>query len=122
MINRKFAEEWCYNLKKYWYEKDIDNACKMFQKAKFYQETPFITPFENFDEIVEEWQHVKNENIKKIEIDIIAIDGNAVIANWYLEQNNEVYDGIYQIKFNDKNECIYFKSWEMSKKVGEENE
>lgn len=45
-----------------------------------------------------------------------------MIVNWYLEQNNDVYDGIYQIVFNDKNECIYFKSWEMLKKEDESNE
>ena len=32
-----------------------------------------------------------------------------------------VYDGIYQIMFNDKNECIYFKSWEMLKQEVENN-
>ena len=42
-----------------------------------------------------------------------------MIANWYLEQNNDVYDGIYQIMFNDENECIYFKSWEMFTKEDE---
>ena len=68
---------------------------------------------ESFEEIKEEWYHVKNEEIHNIEINVLAIDGNTVIANWYLEQNNDVYDGIYQIMFNDKNECIYFKSWEM---------
>ena len=25
------------------------------------------------------------------------------------------YDGIYEIKFNELNECVYFKSWEMVK-------
>ena len=74
------------------------------------------------EEIKEEWNHVKNEEIHKIEIKILAIDENTVIANWYLEQNNDVYDGIYQIMFNNKNECIYFKSWEMLKKEDESNE
>lgn len=46
---------------------------------------------------------------------ILAIDGQTIIVNWYLEQNEEIYDGIYQIKFNDKKECVYFKSWEMAK-------
>mgnify|MGYP004511370001 CR=1 FL=1 len=57
-----------------------------------------------------------------VEINVLAIDGTTVIANWYIEQNNDVYDVIYQIMFNDKNECIYFKSWEMLKKEVENNE
>ena len=122
MIKREFAENWIYKLKKYWLEKNIDKACSLFNNTEFYQETPFMKPFLTIEEIKEEWQHVKNEQIHKIEIKILAIDGNTVIVNWYLEQNNDVYDGIYQIVFNDKNECIYFKSWEMLKKEDESNE
>ncbi len=122
MIKREFAENWICKLKKYWLEKNIDKACSLFTNTKFYQETPFMKPFLTIEEIKEEWQHVKNEQIHKIEIKILAIDGNTVIVNWYLEQNNDVYDGIYQIVFNDKNECIYFKSWEMLKEEDESNE
>ena len=58
------------------------------------------------------------ENIKDIKIDLLAIDNNIVIAHWYLEQNDDIFDGIYEIKFNKKLECIYFKSWEMTRKKG----
>ena len=61
----------------------------------------------------EEWQHVKNENIQFIEIKPLAIDNYTVIAQWILKQNDVNFDGIYEIKFNEKLECIYFKSWEM---------
>ena len=121
MIKREFAEKWIYKLKKYWLEKNIDGVCSLFTNTKFYQETPFIKPFLTIEEIKEEWYHVKNEEIHNIEINVLAIDGNTVIADWYLEQNNDVYDGIYQIMFNDKNECIYFKSWEMLKQEVENN-
>lgn len=121
MIKREFAEKWIYKLKKYWLEKNIDGVCSLFTNTNFYQETPFIKPFLTIEEIKEEWYHVKNEEIHNIEINVLAIDGNTVIANWYLEQNNDVYDGIYQIMFNDKNECIYFKSWEMLKQEVENN-
>lgn len=121
MIKQEFAEKWIYKLKKYWLEKNVDGACSLFINTKFYQETPFIKPFLTIEEIKEEWNHVKNEEIHNIGINVLAIDGNTVIANWYLEQNNDVYDGIYQIQFNDKNECIYFKSWEMLKQEVENN-
>ena len=121
MIKQEFAEKWIYKLKKYWLEKNVDGACSLFINTKFYQETPFIKPFLTIEEIKEEWNHVKNEEIHNTGINVLAIDGNTVIANWYLEQNNDVYDGIYQIQFNDKNECIYFKSWEMLKQEVENN-
>ena len=74
-----------------------------------------MKPYTTIEEINEEWQHVKNENIKNIEIKLLAIDGNTVIAEWFLEQNEQEFDGIYEIKFNDDLECVYFKSWEMIK-------
>ena len=43
----------------------------------------------------------------------MAIDGYTLIAQWILKQNDKDYDGIYEIKFNNNLECIYFKSWEM---------
>ena len=112
-MNRQFAEEWLNKLKVYWFNKDIENAVLLFTKTTFYQETPFMEPYTTIDEINEEWQHVKNENIQNIEIKLLAIDGYTIIAEWILKQNNEEFDGIYEIKFNNNLECIYFKSWEM---------
>ncbi len=117
VIDYKFAEEWLNKLKEYWFNKDIEKAVSLFTKTTFYQETPFMSPYTTLEEINQEWKHIKNEDIKKIEIQILAIDknNNTLIAEWYLEQNNEIYDGIYEIRFNKNLECIYFKSWEMIK-------
>ncbi len=112
-MNRKFVEQWLNDLREYWLNKDIINAVSLFNKTTFYQETPFMAPYTTIEEINQEWQHVKDENIQKIEIKILAIEGNTVIAEWILKQNDNNYDGIYEIKFNDNCECIYFKSWEM---------
>ncbi len=112
-MNKYFAEKWLNNLKESWLNKDIDKAISLFENTTFYQETPFMKPYTNIDEIKEEWKHVKDEDIHSIEINLLAIDGYTVIANWVLKQNDEYYDGIYEIKFNDNLECIYFKSWEM---------
>ena len=114
-LDKKFVEDWINKLKTYWFNKDIEKAVSLFTKTEFYQETPFMKPFKNLDEINLEWQHVKHENIHKIDINVLAIDGYTVIAEWYLEQNNKIFDGIYEIKFNKELDCIYFKSWEMSK-------
>ncbi len=74
-----------------------------------------MEPYTTLEEINEEWQHVKNENIQNIEIKPLAIDGYTVIAQWILKQNDINFDGIYEIKFNENMECIYFKSWEMKR-------
>lgn len=114
-MNKEFAEQWLNNLKEYWFNKDIESAVSLFTKTTFYQETPFMEPYKTLNEIREEWQHIKNENIQSIEIKLLAIDKSTVIAEWILRQNNQEFDGIYEIKFNDNLECIYFKSWEMIK-------
>jgi hypothetical protein len=109
----KFVEEWLQKLKDYWYNKDIEKAVSLFEKTKYYQETPFMMPYTTIEEIREEWQHVQYENIQNIEFKILAIDNNKAIVNWFLKQNNINYDGIYEIEFDDELNCIYFKSWEM---------
>lgn len=114
-MNKKFAEEWLNKLKKYWFDKDIEKAVSLFTHTTFYQETPFMKPYTTVEEINQEWQHVKNENIQDIEINVLAIDDKVLIAEWYLRQNDQEFDGIYEIKFNDSLECVYFKSWEMEK-------
>ena len=113
-MTRKDAEKWLNNLKEYWLNKDIDKAVLLFKKTIFYQETPFMEPYTTIEEIKKEWQHVKKEKIQNIDIKLLALEDNVVIAEWILKQNNVEYDGIYEIKFNELNECIYFKSWEMT--------
>lgn len=112
-MNKDFVQDWLNKLKKYWLNKDIESAVSLFTKTTFYQETPFMKAYTTLEEINEEWQHITNENIKQIDFKILAIDNYTTIVEWYLEQNFEIYDGIYEIKFNDNLECIYFKSWEM---------
>lgn len=114
-MNRKYAEEWLNKLKTYWFNKDIESAVSLFTKTTFYQETPFMRPYTTIQEINQEWQHIKDEDIESIDIKLLAIDGNTIIAEWTLKQNGQEFDGIYEIKFNYNLECIYFKSWEMIK-------
>lgn len=112
-MDKNFVENWLNKLKEYWFNKDIESAVSLFDKTTFYQETPFMKPYTTIEEINVEWQHIKNENIQHIEIKPLAIDGYTVIAQWILKQNNQNFDGIYEIKFNENLKCIYFKSWEM---------
>ena len=112
-ISKEFVNDWLKKLKQYWFNKDIANSISLFTETKYYQETPFMKPYTTFKEIEDEWQHIKNENIKNIKFEILTIDDYKVIVEWYLEQNEDIFDGIYEIHFNDKLKCIYFKSWEM---------
>lgn len=115
-MNIEFINKWLNQLKDYWINKNIDGIKTIFNKTTYYQETPFMKPYTTIDEIVEDWQYVENETIQDISFNILAVDNNTVIVNWKLKQNNEDFDGIYEIKFDAELNCIYFKSWEMENK------
>ena len=70
----------------------------------------FLEPYTTFEQIANEWQHIKNTEFK-----ILAIDKNVLIVEWLFERDITTYNGIYEVKFDDNLECIYFKSWEMEK-------
>ena len=58
---------------------------------------------------------VSDNNCVEAELSSFNQSDEVVIAiskdgKYYAEQR---YNGIYEIKFNDNLECIYFKSWEM---------
>ncbi len=114
-MNRKFIEQWLNDLKDAWFNKNIEKATSLFINTTYYQETPFLEPYTNHEQIKMEWQHIKNQDIKNIEFKILAIDNYTVIVEWIFEEGNTKFNGIYEIKFNDNLECIYFKSWEMEK-------
>ncbi len=114
-MNRDFAIDWLNKLKEYWFNKDVDNAVSLFNKTTYYQENPYMEPYTTIEEIKADWEHIKEGNIQNIEFNILAIDGYTIIVNWILKQDNEYYNGIYEIKFDNDLNCIYFKSWEMSK-------
>ncbi len=114
-MDREFVEQWLNDLKTFWWNKDVEKATALFKNTTFYQETPFLEAYTTFEEIEKEWQHIKDQNIKKIQFNILAIDDKTVIVEWIFERDREEFDGIYEIKFNRERECIYFKSWEMQK-------
>ena len=115
-MNIEFINKWLNQLKDYWINKDMDGIKTIFNKTTYYQETPFMKPYTTIDEILDDWQYVENETIQDVSFNILAVDNNTVIVNWKLKQNNEDFDGIYEIKFDDELNCIYFKSWEMENK------
>lgn len=81
-MNRDFAEEWLNKLKEYWFNKDIEKAVSLFTKTTFYQENPFMRPYTTIEKINQEWQHINNENIQDIQLKILEIDKNVLIAQW----------------------------------------
>ena len=114
-LNYDFANEWLGKLRTFWQNKDVEGASNLFAKTTYYQETPFMKPFTSFEEIKKEWRYIENQEIRKIEFTILAIEQNTMIVEWLFERDVKVFDGIYEIRFNEELECVYFRSWEMEK-------
>ena len=114
-LERNKIINWLDDLKRFWWKKDVENATSLFKNTTYYQETPFQKPYTTFEEIRKEWQHIKVQDIKKIEFKILAIEGNTVIVEWEFVRDVTEFNGIYEIKFNNEFECVYFRSWEMKK-------
>lgn len=114
-MERTMVEHWLDCLKEYWLQKDPEKASSLFQKTILYQETPFDEPYTTYEEIKNEWKHIKNQEIKKIEFKILAIEEQTAIVEWIFERDIQEFNGIYEIKFNQEGDCVSFRSWEMEK-------
>ena len=86
------------------------------EKQRCRRSKQFVEPFTNFEEIRKEWGYIENQEIQKIEFKILAIEKNTMIVEWLFERDVKVFDGIYEIKFDDNLQCVWFRSWEMEKK------
>ena len=104
-MNREFAENWLNRLKQYWFNKEIENAVSLFKNTTFYQETPFIKPYTTYEEIKEEWQHIKEQDIKNIEFIFSLVDEIIVFPQKIIE-----------VKFNFQNDFAqldeFIRQWE----------
>lgn len=114
-MKRENVENFLMKLKRYWLNKDVENAALLFKKTVFYQEMPFIVPYTTFEEIKLEWEHIKEQDIKEIEFKILAVEKQTAIVEWIFKRDIHEFNGVYEIKFNLDGECISFRSWEMEK-------
>ena len=115
-------QEWLNELAEIWETRDPERAANFFSDVKNYYETPFSQPVNSKQDILEIWKEVPVAHDKvDVETKIISIENNLGIAHWNAKftripsnQPAEL-DGIYQVKFNDKNEFIEFRQWYNSK-------
>ena len=43
-LERNKIINWLNDLKRFWWEKDVENATSLFKNTTYYQETPFQKP------------------------------------------------------------------------------
>lgn len=117
-IQKADVEKWLDNLKRAWLEKDFitSNSIRdIFVDTIYYYETPYSKPVQNPYDIEELWFEIKNQNIKKLEFKLLALDDKTAMVHWVFEDDSGLYDGIYEIQFNHSKRCHYFKQWTTKK-------
>lgn len=109
-LTKEYFEKWLNGLKQLWLNKNLDELEKYFGKIERYYETPFSVG-KSFDEVFGFWKEIKNQQDIKLVINPIALNGNIGIAHWFLSDKSGEYDGVYQVVFNEKLECVEFRQW-----------
>jgi hypothetical protein len=115
-LTKEYFEQWLNGLKQIWLDKNLNGLQKYFGKIERYYENPFKIG-RSFGEVLGFWEEIKNQEIIKLEMNGVAIDGNVGIAHWFFSDKSGEYDGIYQVTYNDNLECIEFKQWCVAKKL-----
>ncbi len=107
---------------KSWKQLDWRRTIETLSRDVKYYETPIDEPCKNFEEVINLW-NVVEENQKDInyKYKIISFDENTCIINWQMTRtmtkNNvkQEIDGIFQISLNEEGKCIYFKQWRFTR-------
>lgn len=111
------VNKWIEDFKNLWINHKIAEVVEMFNEVEEYFEGPFSAPVSSKDDVTSLWLDIEFQDIEKLDIDVIAIDGNKCVLHWYFKykdtRNSEIYemDGVYEIHFNNNCKCQYFKQW-----------
>ena len=113
---------WTKNFMESWKQLDWRRTLKTLSKDVKYYENPIDEPCKNFEEVVNLW-NVVEENQKDInyKYKIISFDENVCIINWQMTRTmtktniKQNIDGIFQISLNEEGKCSYFKQWRFTR-------
>ena len=117
-------DSWTKEFMDSWKELDWNRTLNTLDKNVEYYENPIDKPCNTFDEVVNLWNIVA-ENQKEIDYtyEIVSYDQNICIINWQMTRtmtaNNvkQEIDGIFQISLNEEGKCTYFKQWRFTRET-----
>ena len=113
---------WATEFMESWKDLDYKRTLKTLDENVLYYENPIDSPCKDFNEVVNLWKIVK-DNQKDIDysFDIVSYDEKICIINWrmtrVLTSNNikQEIDGIFEISLNEEGKCILFKQWRFTR-------
>lgn len=121
---REKYDIWVKEFMDSWKELDYERTLKTLDKNVLYYENPIDEACKSFDEVINLWTVVA-DNQKDIEYtyEIISYNEDVCIVNWQMKRtmtaNNarQEIDGIFQISINDDGKCTYFKQWRFTRET-----
>lgn len=116
-MNQLEVAKWCDEMIEAWKQVNFAKILEIFSQVECYYEDPFSEPGCSPEEIKSFWEEIQFQNIHKLEMTPIAIEGDTVIIRWFLDYTDSrtagtsVMDGIYYIEFNPAKKCRKFIQW-----------
>ena len=106
-------EKWLYEMRNIWITKDPDKISSILSPTSLqYFENPFDEPLTKFDDVVKEWQVIKNQDIEYITINVLNQSKNTGTAMWSFKQHNKPESrGCYYLELDEKGLCTIFRQW-----------
>jgi hypothetical protein len=108
--------KWFDELKRVWLEKDIAALHTILAEDCSYYEDPFLSPLTTWKGIESAWQEVKEQDIHRLEIDVLVdghTEGSAMYHFIYTDSLGirQESRGAYYLKLNAAEKATEFRQW-----------
>ena len=115
-------DAWTKEFMESWKELDWKRTLQTLDKNVEYYENPIDAPCASFDEVINLWNIVA-DNQKDIDYKykIVLFDEKICIVNWQMTRTmtsndtKQEIDGIFQISLNEEGLCRLFKQWRFTR-------
>ena len=121
-MNKEKYENWTKEFMESWKDLDWRRTLKTLDKNVKYYENPIDDPCANFDEVINLWDVVAdNQKDISYKFEIVSFNEETCIINWQMTRTmtktdtKQEIDGIFQVSVNDDGKCTFFKQWRFTR-------
>lgn len=116
MTEQQF-QSWLDQVYYLWVNKKPELAPNICAENFLWYEAPFRQPYTTKEEIIKEWQGLRDFKDIKVSFEILCVTEKYGIAKWNSESTQIstgkifIYEGIYQVSLDDNGKCTEFREW-----------
>jgi hypothetical protein len=106
-------EKWFLSMRNIWISKNPDKISEILSPINLrYYESPFALPLTSVNEVVQEWQIIKQQEIISIDINILNQTDDSGTAMWSFKQvGSPESRGCYYLEVDSQGLCVLFRQW-----------